>query len=219
MCLGKVTQGPLQRLKEFQFRSRTNCLDSETFSALVRLAATVRIARPRAMTIGQEQKPILLFSDGACEGIERREVTCGAWVVDTLSMTKEMFGLRAPPRLIDRWQSEGNVQTIGQAELLPVALGFIKWEKLCRHRRFLVFVDNDSARAPLIRGSSNSTFSDQIVHAIAKHEAVHQTWVWYARVPSASNPADGPSRLRLMPASENLQAVQVEAPCIPEELM
>jgi len=130
-----------------------------------------------------------------------------------------MFGLVVPLRLVDRWQSEGNIQTIGQAELLPVALSFIKWEPILRHRRVFSCVDNDAARAALIRGSSNSKFSDEIVHFVAKHEAGHQTWPWFGRVPSPSNPSDGPSRLRLKPAPENLFAVRVEAPGIPKELL
>ena len=43
-------------------------------------------------------------------------------------------------------------------------------------------------------------------------------WIWYARVPTHSNPADAPSRLVLEPSEDNDFAEVVEMPKIPLSL-
>ena len=59
----------------------------------------------------------------------------------------------------------------------------------------MLFVDNDSARHALIRGGSPSSASAYLVSAFWKAETALLAYVWVERVPSASNIADGPSRL------------------------
>ena len=76
---------------------------------------------PRSISCYGEIRPICVFSDGAAEGQDRRDVTIGALTNDTARNPplSEMWGAPVPKRLVDFWQSAGNVQVIGQAELLP----------------------------------------------------------------------------------------------------
>ena len=91
---------------------------------------------------------------------------------------------------------DGARQVIGQAELLPVIVAQRTWRARWTGRRVLVFVDNDSARHALIRGGSPSLASAHLVSEFWRTETALVAYAWIERVPSASNIADGPSRLR-----------------------
>ena len=60
----------------------------------------------------------------------------------------------------------------------------------------LLFMDNDSARHALIRGGSPSTASAHLVSLFWREETLRRAYTWVERVPTASNVADGPSRLK-----------------------
>ena len=156
----------------------------------------------------------MVFSDGACEGQEYEQVSVGAVIVDTLTDDRKMFGGRVPEELVRVWKSESKLQTIGQAELLPAVLARRVIGEAARHRIIFFYIDNDSARMALIKGSSDSRSSAKLVELMMREEMQVQTWTWYARVPTHSNPGDGPSRLRLLPHEENLFAKPADCPVI-----
>lgn len=209
---GRVATGPLHQMSVHQFRCHSGIIGNVFRDALNNFKALLNNTIPRQLRFHGEAKPILIFSDGACEGSQRGYVTVGAVCYDTVDKSSLMFGTRVDQDVVAFWQSEGNIQTIGQAELLPVLMARTKFQEKLRHRRVFVFVDNDAARHGLIKGCSDSFASDAIIRRVVQLDATSQNWIWYARVPSASNPGDGPSRLRLIPHSENLFSDCVEAP-------
>jgi hypothetical protein len=162
---------------------------------------------------------LLLFTDGAAEGEERGNVTCGAVLIDTAEEFSQMWGGRIPAQLVRSWKRDGDkIQVIGQAELLPVALSRQVWKERFKHRRLVVFIDNDSARQALVKGWSKSKASTAIIREMLSAELEDQVWVWYGRVPTHSNPADDPSRLILRPSADNDFATVIPMPRIPESL-
>ena len=169
---------------------------------------------PRQLQVLGETKIILVFSDGACEGEEFESVSIGAVMFDTADNTREMWGSMVCSEVVDHWRSdkEGKIQTIGQAELCPAVVARYSWQKRMRHRRVLFFLDNDGARQGLIKGRSDSATSNTMIKTMVTMERKFQSWTFYARVPTHSNPGDGPSRLRLTPHPENLLAKQIEPP-------
>ena len=62
------------------------------------------------------------------------------------------------------------------------------------NRRTLWWVDNDAARFALIKGISPSLTMKQLVRLFYHFEVENPTFSWIERIPSASNPADGPLR-------------------------
>ena len=60
----------------------------------------------------------------------------------------------------------------------------------------LLFIDNDSARHALIKGYTPSLASARLVSSFWESEAALASYCWVERVPSLSNIADGPSRLK-----------------------
>ena len=146
------------------------------------------------------------------------QVTCGATILDVSDERAFMFGGRLPIRLIKEWRLDGRLQTIGQAEILPILLARLAIPQLFHNRRVFHFVDNDSARQAMVKGYSRSPASQRMIAMMVATECQQQTWSWYMRIPSESNPGDGPSRLRLQPAAENLNATCIPFPDIPEQI-
>ena len=91
---------------------------------------------------------------------------------------------------------------MGQAEILPVILAQELWGEFLRDRRAILFVDNDAARHAIIRGGSPSAPSAILVSLFWDNETRLGTYSWVERVPTHSNPADGPSRLNFVEAEQ-----------------
>jgi len=93
------------------------------------------------------------------------------------------------------------------------------WRERWRGRRIIAFVDNDAARFALIKGSTQSSASAAMVARFWSSEVDLESYIWLERVTSASNVADGPSRLDFAEV-KGLGGRIVEAPTIPvEDLM
>ena len=216
---GRLAIGPLHVMAQHQYSSKTGHLDAVTLTALTDIKHILCNTPPRSLSCLGETRPLLLFTDGAAEGEDRGQVTCGGVLIDTASDFSEMFGGRIPAKLVKAWKADGQkLQVIGQAELLPIALSRRQWRERLRHRRLIAFVDNDSARQSLCRGWSPSASSRSIIRDMLEAEITDQVWIWYARVPTHSNPADDPSRLILVPSEDNDYANIIPMPAIPDSL-
>ena len=86
-------------------------------------------------------------------------------------------------------------QVIGQAELAPTLIASRVWSSRLKGRFVVWWLDQDAARQALVKGYSPVWESATIVDEVA----LKLSWIncnsWYARVPTASNPADAASRL------------------------
>jgi hypothetical protein len=156
-------------------------------------------ARPRVVALAPVGPPLLLFTDGFCEG-EGNEVVAGigAVLLDPADGFAEAFGAWIPPPLMEVIREGTKDQVIAQAELLPLLAARKKWRhRFEQHggRRVLNFIDNDGARFGLIKGYSPTRPSAWLIGEFWEEEAKSQALSWFARVPSPSNCADGPSRL------------------------
>ena len=86
------------------------------------------------------------------------------------------------------------MSTIHQAELQPVLVAVQMWGEALRGRRIIIFVDNEAARAALVKGDSRNKASAAIVASTWEQVAEVDLYPWIDRVPTRSNLADGPSR-------------------------
>ena len=145
----------------------------------------------RVARVNEDEPAVLIFTDGACEGTK---VTVGGVLVDGEAV--EYFGFDVAGALVNEWSGwVRGKQVIGQAELYPVWLSRIFWGRRLAGRKVVHYVDNEAARFGFIKGHSDSSHSCRLLRAIASCPPPWPAAVWVARVPSASNPADGPSRL------------------------
>ena len=85
-------------------------------------------------------------------------------------------------------------QIIGQAELYPAVVARRLWKEKIQGRDVIHFIDNDSAKFVLIKGTSPCLESAWLTQSFWTSESEADSRSWIARVPSRSNIADGPSR-------------------------
>jgi len=83
---------------------------------------------------------------------------------------------------------------IFEAELLALLISMRLWGDRVSHQPCLFFVDNNSARDISISGHARTEPGSSLVAQLLKLEDSLGVLAWYARVASASNIADAPSR-------------------------
>jgi hypothetical protein len=172
-------------------------LDERAVGALKWLLNMLLNSRPRELR-AHPPPPLLLYVDGACDqtpsGIR---VSIGAVLFDPSDPKRgpRYFGTLVGDPVVDLWSKDGKEQLIGQAELLPVLLAKTTWADVFCDRPCIVFIDNDSARFSLIRGYSPVLDSSRIINEVWLFDSRFAVASWYARVPTASNIGDDPSRL------------------------
>ena len=88
--------------------------------------------------------------------------------------------------------STGN--PIHRLELGPVLIAILLWSERLKDVPALWFIDNDGARSALVAGGGHTDEGAAIVHLVDDEAARIASLPWYDRAPSASNPADAPSR-------------------------
>jgi len=167
-------------------------LDPTMVIALTGVCNALRVAKPRYIAPPEKEKPIVIFTDGACEDA----VTSIGGVLFEVGRTPEMFGAVISAQTIRRWISKaGQKQVIGQAEIFPMLVARLTWSKRLVGRKVLFFVDNDSARLACIKSYSPVSASLEIIMKCVEWDGINDTSCWYARAPTDSNVADGPSRM------------------------
>ena len=83
---------------------------------------------------------------------------------------------------------------IFEAELLAVIVAFVLWKNVVSKSPVVFFVDNNAARDVAISANGRSQLVACMVEQLLQVEEITSCYSWFARVPSPSNPADGPSR-------------------------
>ncbi len=113
----------------------------------------------RAVPQSRRYRPLVLFTDGACESISSGgvEVSYAALLYDPVDNSIEFFWKTCGPKRVSLLTYGGEKkQVISQAELLPAIAARAVWKERFRGRKVLHFVDNEGARNTLIKGSSPS---------------------------------------------------------------
>jgi hypothetical protein len=88
-----------------------------------------------------------------------------------------------------------------------------------RDRRVLYFVDNNAARDSSIRGDSDSLASRTLLTIFHAADISEPAWHWFSRVPTHSNIADDPSRLKVRETATLLGAQIIEVPVLAPEFV
>ena len=99
-------------------------------------------------------------------------------------------------------------QLIFFAELYPILIARRTWAKVFRNRRVLIFIDNEAAKAALIRSYSPLVDAAHMLSEIAALDVQLECFPWYCRVPSKSNFSDAASRLAFGEYEECFRRVQ-----------
>ena len=90
-------------------------------------------------------------------------------------------------------QGDVNVQH-RTVELCAVVLARSQWRSVVGGQKVIYFLDNFAAMRVLIKGSSRVVAWRKLLVLLENFDSECSSRCWFARVPSKSNVADGPSR-------------------------
>ena len=131
----------------------------------------------------------ICFTDGACES----RASVGAVLVDPTGKAAFTFGGELPLDLQEFFYQESK-HPIYEVELLPVLISLLLWGEQFSCSQVVYYLDNEAAKAGLIRGAGATNLANAIIGNFCKTEAELQLKTWFSRVPTHSNLRDGPSQ-------------------------
>ena len=165
-------------------------LDDALRRALELILLRVSVAKPLEIT-ARATDTFYIFTNGAFENLKG---SIGGVLFDSSGRPLEFFAaVLSDESMIPFLAVSRN--PIYELELLAVAVSFSFWAKRLHHKQLMCYLDNDAARAALIKGRGSTSLSDHIVRRAMVYETEHALLSWYSRVPTASNPGDDPSKL------------------------
>ena len=85
-------------------------------------------------------------------------------------------------------------QIITELEAVGVLAAINQWKVLLSRKHMVCFLDNEGARGSILRGRSSNSLLNTVAQQVCDAEEANCIFSWYARIPSASNLADPPSR-------------------------
>ena len=134
----------------------------------------------------------IIFTDGACEGDEAVGSVGGVLIAPNHRMVHH-FSAVAPEGVMKALLRHSK-HPIHELEMIPVLITFFLWGRLVSGAQVVHYIDNESVRLALLKGSGETPTARRVADEIMHAEYTLQTKSWYARVASASNIADEPSR-------------------------
>ena len=153
---------------------------------------------PPREVLAKQDYTFHLFVDGACEptSAARDEfvTSIGAVLIGPNGKGIHFFGLELPACVTRAWCGGKRRQLIFEAEVLPYVLSLALWSDILRGRFLIVYIDNDAARHSWITCTARNLFVQRMLHRGALMETDLSIHSYFARVPTASNVGDGPSR-------------------------
>ena len=135
-----------------------------------------------------------IYTDGAFEPDGEVRASVGAVLVDDQGMVIECFGIPIGDGLLEDFL-ENSEHPIYELEIFPVLLALKIWQERLIGCQVIFYLDNDAARSSLIRAEGATQIAQAMLDQFVKLEKTLRCLPWFARVPSASNPADDASRL------------------------
>ena len=194
-AFGRIAQHSLKVLGELSLRQqRFVSLNESEMSAINFLLSRVKSAEAIRITTTLLDN-YLIFTDGACEGDTEKTGSVGGVLVGPNGQVLEHFSSRVPSSYMDSLL-EASDNPIYELELLPVHIALSLWSHRLQSSHVVMYLDNDAARAAMCKGYGATVAAQRIVQKVMETECSCELKTWFARVPTHSNIADGPSRLQ-----------------------
>jgi hypothetical protein len=189
---GRIANLDLKEFGNLCRLGRTSCiLDECEILVVQKLLARLDSAKPVSLGINN-LSTWLIFTDGACEDGSTTGSIGGVLIAPNHRVVHH-FGCNATTEVM-RHLLLASKHPIHELEMIPVLVSFRLWGKLIRGCQVVHYIDNESVRLALLRGSGETAVAKHVAARIMNSEYHLGTKSWYARVPSVSNLADDPSR-------------------------
>ncbi|CAE7396726.1 dnajb6-b, partial [Symbiodinium microadriaticum] len=168
-----------------------NGLSPEVQKCLKVLRQRLMLAEPVEIS-DRCHKSWLIFTDGACEGKDRKGSVGG--VLIGLNGHPISFFSEVVPKPLMNVLLRDSKNPIFELELLPVLLAYKLWGRWCKSAQAIFYIDNEGARHAIIAAGGGSDHARVIIDGILFQETSLQVRSWYSTLPTHSNLADAPSR-------------------------
>ena len=170
-------------------------------------ADLLRALGPRIHKLTDEKRPIAIFTDAAWEN---EQATAGLVICDPVHGLRHCRQIVVPISLVDHWRADGQEQIISQVELFALVAARHSYKDRLLNRRCICWIDNEAARFAAIKSASSSMTMKSLARLLCEIEIDFPSFIWIERVPSFSNPADMPSRLKVKEACHLMHLDEVE---------
>lgn len=121
----------------------------------------------------------------------------GGLVLDSKGECLGAFSEEVPHDVLAKIKREDQETVIFELEGLAIAVALHVFREYIKGRRVVVFTDNKSAQACLVKCKSENHNMNLIIRFVCSTEEHLGLVTWIERVPSQSNPADELSRKRM----------------------
>ena len=193
-AFGRLANQAIAKLGEYAYSQESKLkLKEEDLQVLEFLKNRVLTAPPILLSPSCLESWVI-FTDGACEGSDHSEGSVGGVLVNPLGKVVCFFGEQVPSEIMDLLGYSKN--PIYEIELMPVFLATLVWFESLKFSQTVFYVDNDAARFSLIKGVASTKVGKCIMKNFVTLELEGQIKSWFSRVPTSSNIADDPSRLK-----------------------
>ena len=191
---GRVAQQALMAISKMASTGRNSERLTNVEMAAVRFLKERVLCAPPTKIRATSLSTWFIFSDGACEGEVAKEGSVGAVLVSPCGVACEFFAEMVPKTWMDAFLASSR-HPIFELELLPVWISLVQWEGHLSNSQCVFYLDNEAAKGALVRGATEAGYGARLVQSFVEAEMKCQVKVWFARVPTSSNVADGPSRM------------------------
>ena len=157
-------------------------------------------ARPREHFLSNVSSCIHIFTDGAWEN---ETVSGGVVLVDPSSDLRVAAVVDIPTKLVTLWRAYGIDQIISQIELFVLVAVRYAYRCHLKERKVVAWIDNEAARYAAIKANSPLRSMQAMTRFMHEIEAFWPSLLWFERVSSFSNPADGRHEGSLIPPVTN----------------
>ena len=194
-AFGRLANSAIKNIGRFCVESSgRKRLDSSIQGSLLLLRDRVLEAPPVA--IGRPLGDTwIIFTDGACNP-ECKTGSVGGLILSPQGRCLSFFS-DVVPEDITTELFKFSCNPIHELELMPVLIACLGWGSLYKGALIVYYIDNESARMALVKGSGETHFASHLISDFVSLEAELQHKTWFGRCPSHSNPSDGASRLDL----------------------
>ncbi|CAE6914648.1 unnamed protein product [Symbiodinium sp. CCMP2592] len=195
---GRLGRLALADLRACTMSSQAKTLDATAEQALCNYRSRVLGGTPRIVPACVGSRRSVIFTDGAYEPTnETHPATVGGvlYHFDNGAWCTFFFACAIPLSVVQSWEALGKRHLIGPVEMYAVVCAREAWAKHLNMQRVTMYVDHSGVLASLVKGSSKDPLWRQLLLIFESCDA-EAMLPWFSRVPSASNPADPPSRAK-----------------------
>ena len=192
---GRVGKCSLSAITNHAYLQRGTNLSQDALLAIRLHRHLLDDGRPRELKPASSE-PWFIQTDASYDEVAGAvDAGIGAVLFNPQGKPVSFFSKKLPAELIGKLNESAKQNAIFECEFFALFCSFLVWGERITNA-VVIFTDNNGVRDCLISCSSRNATAKKLLVATMALECKIQLTPWYARVPTDSNMADGPSRYR-----------------------